>query len=102
MYKRQTQDEYENLRVYLYEPYERMGGNGSAKRIIQEAVSYTHLDVYKRQIVSCVPQLADGALQLVVGVLAALVTYTPQIVDFYMTTVITKSDRIIKVVSREE
>lgn len=34
-----TQDEYENLRVYLYEPYEpyeRMGGNGSAKRIMQE------------------------------------------------------------------
>ena len=25
-----------NLRVYLYEPYERMGGNGSAKRIMQE------------------------------------------------------------------
>lgn len=33
---RVTQDEYENLRVYLYEPYERMGGNGSAKRIMQE------------------------------------------------------------------
>lgn len=31
-----TQDEYENLRVYLYEPYEKMGGNGSAKRIMQE------------------------------------------------------------------
>ena len=31
-----AQDEYENLRVYLYEPYERMGGNGSAKRIMQE------------------------------------------------------------------
>ena len=31
-----TQDEYENLRVYLYEPYEHMGGNGSAKRIMQE------------------------------------------------------------------
>ena len=31
-----TKDEYENLRVYLYEPYERMGGNGSAKRIMQE------------------------------------------------------------------
>ena len=31
-----TQDEYENLRVYLYEPYERIGGNGSAKRIMQE------------------------------------------------------------------
>lgn len=24
-----TQDEYENLQVYLYEPYEKMGGNGA-------------------------------------------------------------------------
>lgn len=31
-----TQDEYENLNVYLYEPYEKMGGNGSAKRIMLE------------------------------------------------------------------
>lgn len=31
-----TQDEYENLRVYLYEPYAKLGGNGSAKRIMQE------------------------------------------------------------------
>lgn len=31
-----SQDEYENLRVYLYEPYEKMGGNGSAKRIMLE------------------------------------------------------------------
>lgn len=31
-----THDEYENLRRYLYEPYERLGGNGSAKRIMQE------------------------------------------------------------------
>lgn len=31
-----TQDEYENLRVYLYEPYEKMGGNGSAKRVMSE------------------------------------------------------------------
>lgn len=31
-----TQDEYENLKVYLYEPYEKLGGNGSAKRIMQE------------------------------------------------------------------
>jgi tape measure domain-containing protein len=42
-----------------------------------KAVGLTLIDVF----VSCVPQLADGALQLVVGVLAALVTYTPQIVD---------------------
>lgn len=31
-----TQDEYENLRVYLYEPYEKMGGNGAAKRVMNE------------------------------------------------------------------
>lgn len=26
-----TQDEYENLNDYLYQPYEKMSGNGSAK-----------------------------------------------------------------------
>ena len=31
-----TSDEYENLYEYLYKPYEKMGGNGSAKRIIKE------------------------------------------------------------------
>ncbi len=31
-----TQDEYENLHDYLYTPYEEMGGNGSAKRIMDE------------------------------------------------------------------
>lgn len=31
-----TQDEYENLITYLYEPYAAMGGNGSAKRIVNE------------------------------------------------------------------
>jgi hypothetical protein len=31
-----TQDEYENLNVYLYKPYEQLGGNGSAKRIMLE------------------------------------------------------------------
>lgn len=31
-----SQDEYENLRVYLYDPYEKMGGNGSAKRVMLE------------------------------------------------------------------
>ena len=31
-----TQDEYENLYEYLYKPYEMMGGNGSAKRIMKE------------------------------------------------------------------
>ena len=31
-----SQDEYENLYEYLYKPYEDLGGNGSAKRIMQE------------------------------------------------------------------
>lgn len=31
-----TQDEYENLYEYLYKPYEKMGGNGSAKHIMLE------------------------------------------------------------------
>lgn len=31
-----TQDEYENLSVYLYKPYEKLGGNGSVKRIMLE------------------------------------------------------------------
>lgn len=31
-----TQDEYENLSNYLYRPYEKLGGNGSAKRIMAE------------------------------------------------------------------
>ena len=30
-----TRDEYENLYEYLYRPYEKRGGNGSAKRIMQ-------------------------------------------------------------------
>ena len=50
-----TQDEYENLHDYLYKPYEKMGGNGSAKKVMSEvhklpihkstSVSYTHLYV---------------------------------------------------------
>ena len=31
-----TQDEYENLCDYLYKPYAKMGGNGSAKRVMSE------------------------------------------------------------------
>lgn len=29
-----TNDEYENLVDYLWKPYEKMGGNGSAKRVV--------------------------------------------------------------------
>lgn len=31
-----THDEYENLNDYLYEPYAAAGGNGSAKRVMEE------------------------------------------------------------------
>ena len=31
-----TQSEYENLYKYLYEPYKKMGGNGSVDRIMRE------------------------------------------------------------------
>ncbi|MBO6230909.1 MAG: hypothetical protein J6O50_10115 [Ruminiclostridium sp.] len=31
-----TADEYENLYEYLYKPYEFMGGNGSAKQIMDK------------------------------------------------------------------
>lgn len=34
-----TRDEYENLYGYLYKPYEKMGGNGSAKRVMKEVDS---------------------------------------------------------------
>ena len=30
-----TKDEYENLE-YLYRPYEKLGGNGSAKKVMEE------------------------------------------------------------------
>lgn len=31
-----TQDEYENLYQYLFKPYERLGGNGTASRVMRE------------------------------------------------------------------
>lgn len=33
-----TQDEYENLVDYLYSPYHKLGGNGSAERIVENGV----------------------------------------------------------------
>lgn len=29
-------DDYENLYTYLYQPYEAMGGNGTAKRLMEQ------------------------------------------------------------------
>lgn len=31
-----TQDQYQNIHDYLYEPYIRLGGNGTAKKIMDE------------------------------------------------------------------
>lgn len=31
-----SKDDYENLHDYLYKPYEELGGNGTAKRIMDE------------------------------------------------------------------
>ena len=31
-----TQEEYENLHSYLYGPYKKAGGNGSAERVMKE------------------------------------------------------------------
>lgn len=31
-----TRDEYENLHDYLYEPYHKLGGNGTAEKIMKE------------------------------------------------------------------
>ncbi len=45
-----TKSEYDNLRTYLYEPYERLGGNGSAKRIMQEVDKLPlHADDWKEE-----------------------------------------------------
>ena len=41
-----TSDEYENLYEYLYKPYEKMGGNGSTKRIMNEV---NKLPIHKSQ-----------------------------------------------------
>lgn len=39
-----SSDEYENLSHYLYEPYHKLGGNGSAERIIEEV---NHLPIHE-------------------------------------------------------
>lgn len=48
-----TQGEYENLNKYLYEPYKKMGGNGTAERFM--------LEVNKLKIVpDKYPQVTNG------------------------------------------
>ena len=44
-----TQDEYENLYQYLYQPYEKLGGNGTAKKIMDEVKKLPiHRSAYER------------------------------------------------------
>ena len=41
-----TQDEYENLHDYLYEPYLALGGNGTAKKVM---AGVERLPLHKKQ-----------------------------------------------------
>lgn len=45
-----SQDEYENLRDYLYKPYEKLGGNGSAQKVMIEVNKLPiHTSTYRPQ-----------------------------------------------------
>ena len=46
-----TQEEYENLNDYLYRPYKKLGGNGSAEKIMREVSQLpTHTIHYKEEL----------------------------------------------------
>lgn len=45
-----SQDEYENLQDYLYKPYEKLGGNGSAQKVMIEVNKLPiHTSTYQPQ-----------------------------------------------------
>lgn len=44
-----TADEYENLNDYLYMPYKKLGGNGSAKRIMEQVSNLPPAPAKNRQ-----------------------------------------------------
>lgn len=45
-----TRSEYEDLVIYLYEPYVGLGGNGSAKKVMDEVKRLPiHADGYKEE-----------------------------------------------------
>ena len=45
-----SQDEYENLHDYLYKPYEKLGGNGSAQKVVIEVNKLPiHTSTYQPQ-----------------------------------------------------
>lgn len=45
-----SQDEYENLNDYLYKPYKKMGGNGSAERVMNEVNRLPiHASTYRKK-----------------------------------------------------
>ena len=64
-----TRDEYENLYKYLYKPYERNGGNGSAKRIMQEVdkLSIRNVDALFEEIVGTITAV-DTFLGVLLGI----------------------------------
>lgn len=47
-----TKDEYENLYEYLYVPYQELGGNGSAKRVMNEvdALPFRHMTILQEAV----------------------------------------------------
>jgi hypothetical protein len=53
-----TQDEYENLNDYLFKPYEKLGANGSAKRIMIE-VDKLPICASSNNIVRRTPDVAE-------------------------------------------
>ena len=47
-----TKDEYENLHDYLYVPYEDLGGNGSAARVMNEVKNKLRIvDTYPKDYI---------------------------------------------------
>ena len=48
-----TQEEYENLYEYLYKPYKKLGGNGSAQRVMEEVNRLPiHVSSYQKELIS--------------------------------------------------
>ena len=82
-----TQDEYENLHDYLYKPYEEMGGNGSAKKVMQEILGVGGIVLCGIWVLATSP-LGSGQeiamaifIAIVQGILmAGLSTYVNQII----------------------
>lgn len=53
-----TRDEYEDLETYLYNPYKKFGGNGLAKRIMEEVA---RLPFYDHRRIDLHPKKEDNS-----------------------------------------